>query len=142
MSKIISAINTILLIAQAVIAVTIIKSCDTIPVHWNITGEIDSYGSPCSIIFLPILAAASWGLIIFAIRHPQYINLPPSVKNKSLAIAISRQLLSMCSLWIMAMTTYICICVTVNTSMVWGLVLFIASLIAIIIYYGIMLYRT
>ncbi len=42
----------------------------------------------------------------------------------------------------MAMTTYICICVTINTSMVWGLVLFIASLIAIIIYYGTILYRT
>ncbi|MDE6485632.1 MAG: DUF1648 domain-containing protein [Duncaniella sp.] len=81
MSKIISAINTILLIAQAVIAVTIIKSCDTIPVHWNITGEIDSYGSPCNIIFFADTGCRIMGLD--NIRNPaSAIHQSPAISEK------------------------------------------------------------
>lgn len=141
MSRIISLINAALLIIQTGLAIYIITTRSSVPEHWNITGEIDSYGNPVSIIILPILSAFIWGMIIFAIRHPQYINLPPSVKDKSRAIATSCRLLSACSLWVMVMTTYICICVLCIWSMTCGLVILIGSLVALIIYYCIKLYR-
>lgn len=47
-----------------------------VPTHYNISGEIDSWGDKTFIFFFPVLGIALWLLLQQIEKRPQFINMP------------------------------------------------------------------
>ena len=43
---------------------------EEVPLHWNARGEIDSWGDPWTIILLPVIALALYGLLTLWCNYP------------------------------------------------------------------------
>ncbi|GHV35887.1 hypothetical protein FACS1894178_6390 [Bacteroidia bacterium] len=52
-----------------------------IPIHYNLLGEIDGWGSRNFLFFLPVIAVLLYGLFLFVESYPKFINYPFSTKN-------------------------------------------------------------
>ena len=47
---------------------------EEVPLHWNVRGEIDSWGDTWTIVLLPVIALALYGLLTLLQRRPQWYN--------------------------------------------------------------------
>ena len=47
---------------------------EEVPLHWNVRGEIDSWGDTWTIVLLPVIALALYGLLTLLQRWPQWCN--------------------------------------------------------------------
>lgn len=56
---------------------------EEVPLHWNARGEIDSWGDPWTIILLPVIALALYGLLTLLQRRPQWCNYPCKITDKA-----------------------------------------------------------
>ena len=142
MSKIINLLNILLLLFQLSLSCWLIVNQERIPIHWSIDGSIDSYGSPYIVLLLPFSALIAWGLISFIKRHPQYCNMPPSVKDKSKGMIVIKQMLDMIVLWSFLLTSFLTVCVVSGRLYGIGLGVLLILLAAIIIIYSAKLAKT
>lgn len=69
---------------------------ETIATHYNAAGEVDGYGSPATLLILPIMMILSIGLISLIVHfvRPEYWNTPFRVKKQN-ATAVYRDLMTM-----------------------------------------------
>ena len=56
---------------------------EEVPLHWNARGEIDSWGDPWTIILLPVIALALYGLLTLLQRRTQWCNYPCKITDKA-----------------------------------------------------------
>lgn len=49
---------------------------EEVPLHWNARGEIDSWGDPWTIILLPVIALALYGLLTLCNVDPNGVTIP------------------------------------------------------------------
>ena len=54
-----------------------------VPLHWNARGEIDSWGDTWTIVLLPVIALALYGLLTLLQRRPQWCNYPCKITDKA-----------------------------------------------------------
>ncbi len=68
---------------------------DTVPIHFNASGEADDYGSKASIWILPAIVAFTYLTIIILSRFPQNLNYPVKVHdgNRSYQYRLGTRLL-------------------------------------------------
>lgn len=52
---------------------------ETIPTHFNISGEADAYGGKATLWILPVVALATFLLLTFVSRYPHYCNYPVEI---------------------------------------------------------------
>ena len=56
---------------------------EEVPLHWNARGEIDSWGDTWTIVLLPVIALALYGLLSLLQRRPQWCNYPCKIIDKA-----------------------------------------------------------
>ena len=56
---------------------------EEVPLHWNVRGEIDSWGDTWTIVLLPVIALALYGLLTLLQRRPQWYNYPCKITDKA-----------------------------------------------------------
>lgn len=56
---------------------------EEVPLHWNARGEIDSWGDTWTIVLLPVIALALYGLLTLLQRRPQWYNYPCKITDKA-----------------------------------------------------------
>lgn len=56
---------------------------EEVPLHWNVRGEIDSWGDTWTIVLLPVIALALYGLLTLLQRWPQWCNYPCKITDKA-----------------------------------------------------------
>lgn len=66
MNKFIRIFNIALILIQLGISCYLITQYDLIPIHWDISGAIDSYGSPSVSLIIPLLSLITWGMIFLS----------------------------------------------------------------------------
>lgn len=132
---------TLLLVVQIVVSTYLISTAATIPIHWNIKGEIDGYGSPYASLLLPIMSVFTAWILMLCKSCPQLYNLPSGVKDKALAYSIAGRMLDWITLWIFILFTYLELCSLWRIENGIILILLILAGLPIIIYYMIRLHR-
>lgn len=67
-----------------------------IPVHFDAAGQPDGWGSPASLLAMPILALVLYGLMTVVARYPSAFNFPVRVTpaNRSRLEALALQMIS------------------------------------------------
>lgn len=79
----------LLLLATLLIAVYGIRTLpETIATHYNAAGEVDGYGSPATLLILPMLMILPLGIISLVIHfvRPEFWNTPFAVKEENAAV--------------------------------------------------------
>lgn len=78
---------------------------ETVPIHQNIKGEVDDWGSKITLYVLPSLSFIIIMLISFLIRKPDILNYPVEVteKNKKVLYQKMQLFLALLSLFIAAL---------------------------------------
>ncbi|MCJ0742617.1 DUF1648 domain-containing protein [Pedobacter montanisoli] len=77
---IIEVISIIVLLTLAVFTVVNYKNLpDTVPVHFNLAGEADRFGSKKEIFALPLIAIAIYTLLTILNRYPHIFNYPTQI---------------------------------------------------------------
>lgn len=56
---------------------------EEVPLHWNARGEIDSWGDTWTIVLLPVIALALYGLLTLLQRRPQWYNYPCKITDEA-----------------------------------------------------------
>lgn len=78
--KIVNVLGWVVLIAMFVYVAMIWNSLpDQIPMHYNLQGEIDSYGGPAFILIMPIVMSLLFIMIAVIEHHPGIWNIPVEV---------------------------------------------------------------
>ena len=108
-TKIISYISFAFLAIQMVLSIVIVAIGETIPVHWNIYGEIDAYGSAYNILIVTFLNLLSYILLRWLSRHPEVCNFPCPFKDKHVAFNNMSALLKWMEWYVAALMLYITI---------------------------------
>ena len=93
-TKIISHISFAFLAIQMVLSIVLVAIGETIPVHWNICGEIDAYGSAYNILIVTFLNVLSYILLRWLSKHPEVCNFPRPFKDKDVAFSNMSSLLN------------------------------------------------
>ena len=81
---VISYLLLILLIAYPVYSYASLPN--TIPVHMNIAGEVDRYGSKAIILLLPAVGVFQFILLTILLRYPHIYNYPGKVTEQNALI--------------------------------------------------------
>lgn len=69
---------------------------DTIPIHYNASGEPDAWGSKFSLVFLPCITIVLYGSLTILGRYPHIFNFPWKIteQNAERQYILAKQLLS------------------------------------------------
>lgn len=108
-TKIISYISFAFLAIQIVLSIIIVAIDKTIPIHWNIYGEIDTYGDAYNILIVTFLNILSYILLHWLSMHPEVCNFPRPFKDKDVAFSNMSALLKWVELYVAALMLYITI---------------------------------
>lgn len=73
----------ILLSIWTYIGFTYNKLPNTIAIHYNGLGEIDSYGPKWSVIILPIIASLLYGILIWLTKRPHIFSYPNEITTEN-----------------------------------------------------------
>lgn len=79
----------LILLATLLIAVYGIRTLpETIATHYNAAGEVDGYGSPATLLILPMIMILPLGIISLVIHfvQPEFWNTPFEVKEENAAV--------------------------------------------------------
>lgn len=60
------------------------KLPDTVPIHFNIKGEADGWGSKYTLFFLPVLTVALFTFLTFLEGKPHIFNLPVKITEQNM----------------------------------------------------------
>lgn len=108
-TNIISYISSVFILFQIVLSIIVVIIHKTIPLHWNIYGEIDSYGSSYNIFILTSINIFSCILLRWLSKHPESCNFPRPFKNRDVAFSNMSALLRRVELYVCALFLYITI---------------------------------
>jgi uncharacterized membrane protein len=64
----------LLILLTVVTAVMFFKLPETIPVHFNLQGEVDNYGNRVLILIIPVIAWVFYGGLTWLTRYPHIYN--------------------------------------------------------------------
>jgi uncharacterized membrane protein len=82
--KVVEALARIALIAFWIYAAIIFTRLpDTIPVHFNLAGEVDNYGSKWMVLILPVLATALFAGLTVLNWYPHIFNYPVQITDEN-----------------------------------------------------------
>lgn len=119
---------------------------DEIPTHFTMSGKIDGYGSPGTLLMLPIIMLICNGMtsLIMHVMPPTMWNTPSKLKPQN-AVRALQDIMSMISwieLEVSAFTLFFTICIYRGRDSGWlSLVLFVGALTVTIIYYTVAFQR-
>ena len=68
-----------LLVATVMVLANASINTGEVPIHYNSSGVPDEYGSPYSLLFIPLIMSVVYALIWFVGRHPEWHNYPTTV---------------------------------------------------------------
>lgn len=108
-NKIITCTTLLLLLIQAVLAIAVVESGKTIPIHWNLHGEIDAYGQSYNALFIVICNVLSYAILRWLSKHPEACNYPRPFKDKEKAYANVSTMLNWVAFYLCAVFLYITI---------------------------------
>ncbi len=108
-TKIISYIIFVFILIQIVLSIIVVVVNKTIPIHWDISGEIDAYGSSYNIFILTLINILSYILLRWLSKHPELCNFPRPFKNREVAFSNMSALLKWVELYVCAIILYITI---------------------------------
>ena len=82
----------------------------TIPIHYNLKGEIDGYGHKVTILILPLVMSIVISGITFINKYPHYFNYSSTMKTENAAqqYTLATRLLRNIKLSIVIITFLIC----------------------------------
>ena len=84
---------------------------DAIPLHFDIRGEADSWGEAWSIVWLPLIALALYGLLTLLQHRPQWCNYPGKLIDKERAYRQMSHIVCRIKTLVMCLMLYITLCV-------------------------------
>ena len=84
---------------------------EEVPLHWNVLGEIDSWGDTWTIVLLPVIALALYGLLTLLQRRPQWYNYPCKITDKAGAYKLMSGMLGHIKNFVMLLFLYITLAV-------------------------------
>ena len=84
---------------------------EEVPLHWNVRGEIDSWGDTWTIVLLPVIALALYGLLTLLQRRPQWYNYPCKITDKAGAYKLMSGMLGHIKNFVMLLFLYITLAV-------------------------------
>lgn len=62
--------------SQVALCAMTVASGEEIPLHWDVRGDADDYGSANQVWWLPLLSFLLFLLLGFFVRHPEYCHWP------------------------------------------------------------------
>ena len=60
-----------------------IKAPEVVPIHYNIYGEVDSYGSKITLLFLPIITIIFYIGLTILNKYPHIFNFPTTITEQN-----------------------------------------------------------
>ena len=132
-NKVVSFISYLFLAAQFVLSIVISLIEKNIPIHWNIYGDVDAYGSSYYIFVITSINFASFIFLRWLSLHPEVCNFPRPFKNKDIAYSIMSAMLKMVELYISALFLYITIGTFSRNLCIYIIYIFISCLIYTIV---------
>ena len=135
MNKFIRIFNIALILIQLGISCYLITQYDLIPIHWDISGAIDSYGSPSVSLIIPLLSLITWGMIFFVKNHPDWWNVRNEIKKSAAGISIIRQMFDCMTAWSMILMTFLMYSILRGKLVMIGLMFIFALLACIIVFF-------
>lgn len=141
-TKIISYLISIFILIQIVLSIIVVIIHKTIPLHWNIYGEIDTYESSYNIFILTSINILSYILLRWLSKHPESCNFPRPFKNRDVAFSNMSSLLRWVELYICAIFLYITIGILCHNLWIPIIYLLIAGIIYTTIVGIIKLYKS
>lgn len=86
--------------------VLIVFTRDEIPLHWNVTGKIDSVGASWHVVWLLLSSVLCFATMSFLANRPKYFNFPREFSDKEKANGLMRDLLLSLTTVILLFITY------------------------------------
>ena len=135
-----------LLVLVLVWAYTIIKYAslpETIPVHFNASGEIDRYGGKATVFLLPAIISVVVGGMTLLNRYPHIFNYPKAINSENAAVEYARatRLLRIVKLVIVFFTAWLMFTIINGWTSTrlqlswWALLVFIGALVVPVVLY-------
>lgn len=84
---------------------------DAIPLHFNIRGEVDSWGEAWIVVRLPLIALALYGLLTLLQHRPQWCNYPGKLIDKERAYRQMSHIVCRIKTLVLCLMLYITLCV-------------------------------
>lgn len=106
---------------------------EEVPLHWNARGEIDSWGDPWTIILLPVIALALYGLLTLLQRRPRWCNYPCKITDKAGAYKLMSGMIGHIKNLVMLLFLYITLAVAQIVELNTFVLLLVALAISFII---------
>ena len=106
---------------------------EEVPLHWNVRGEIDSWGDTWTIVLLPVIALALYGLLTLLQRWPQWCNYPCKITDKAGAYKLMSGMIGHIKNLVMLLFLYITLSVAQIIELSTSVLLLIALAIPFII---------
>jgi uncharacterized membrane protein len=112
---------------------------DSIPTHFNLKGEVDSYGAKWTIIAVPVIATLLYLLLHFTSKDKSKLNYPIKITdtNKAKAYAITEEFIAIIKLMLVVIfsTSAYVTCQTAQGNMLSsGIVLIEAGLLFLFVF--------
>ena len=103
----ISAVLLVLVLIMAIYAA--ITFPEVIPVHFNAKGKPDGWGSPATLLILPLLGFGIYYMFSWIMKRPHLVNYPvqPSPENVHHLFALAKRMLSVLLLSISVLFLFI-----------------------------------
>lgn len=133
-------LSYVLLLACFIIAIVGMATLpDEIPTHFTMSGEIDGYGSPGTLLILPIIMLICNGMtsLIMHVMPPTMWNTPSKLKPRN-AVRALQDMISMIAwmeLEISVFTLFLTISIYRGKDAGSSIILFVGALTVTIIYY-------
>lgn len=134
-NKLIAYINILFLIIQLFLSAIILLTRKQIPLHWDIYGKIDSYGSAWNIVILALLNIFFNVIFHWLKCHPEFCNFPRAFKNPNIAFKYMSNLIQWLGFYVSLLFLYITIGIIFHRIWIWFFfTLIIVFMFSIIIY--------
>lgn len=116
--KLLISISNIILLGICFIAIySYFKLPDSIPIHFNLQGEVDGYGNKSSIFFIPIITILLILMLRWVAKNPHLFNYPVKITKENYKAQYQNAVLMMHVLrFVISITFLIIIIETIWTS--------------------------
>lgn len=116
----------VFVIGQIVMAVMVLIGRDAVPLHWDISGEIDAVGGAAAVLPLLAFSLGSFIVLKWLERHPEKCNYPRPPRNIRKAYSLMTALVSFVNCCIAAICLFVIYGMympSVNINLIWVAIL-------------------
>lgn len=128
-TKLIAHTISVLVSIQVVLSIIVVVKYNTIPLHWDISGEIDYYGSSYNIFILTSINIVCYIILRWLGQHPESCNFPRPFKNREVAFRNMSILLKWVELYVCTIFLYLTLSILCRNMCILIIYLLIAGLI-------------